>query len=123
MIVNNMNPIGINKIMKNANMKDVSDYIQKNIDDILQQLKKNKNLKLPFELNGSQIKGYGLELGELTDTISSLRLTAFNNTEQVQQMLLKGTDAELVESVKKANFPEIFKSISENLGYYLRKTN
>ena len=120
MIINNVTGTGINKIMKNASRDDVFEYIQQNIDSIMIQLNKESKVKLPFELNNPTVKGLGLELEDLTDTIKSLRLVATNNNQEAKKMIVKGSESEIINAVKEPKFKEILKTGTESLEYYLK---
>lgn len=120
MIVNNISKTGETRTMKNARREDVYQYIQQNIDSIMCQLNKESKVKLPFELNSQTIKGFGLELEELTEDIKSLRLIATDNNQEAKKMLTKGSEKEIIETVKSKNFNEILKANTDSLEYYLR---
>ena len=105
--------------MKNANREDVFEYIQQNIDGIIGQLNKESKVKLPFELNHPTIRGLGLELEDLTESVKSLRLVATNNNQEAKKMIVKGSESEIINAVKEPKFKEILKTGTESLEYYL----
>ena len=119
MIVNNIKQKGLNMSIQKVNKNEVFKFIQENIVTLVKKLETSKSLKLPFEVNGSSIKNFGLELEKLSETENSLRLTAFNNKNKVAKMLTKGSNEQIIQNVQKPNYIDVIKSNADSLEYYI----
>ena len=95
-------------------------YIQENISVLIKELEEKEFIKLPFTTPGQKIKSYGLEIGKLDENLRSLRLSAFyDNNSHIEQMIAKGTQDEIIETVKKPTFMTVLKNCSKTLEYYI----